>query len=66
MKRKLRFEFHELRDLNLTMISHLILNLGCDFIRKLDALFIVHLIRTHDDTEFTTCLDSVSLGYAKW
>ena len=36
-------------NLNLTRISHLILNLGCDFIRKLDALFIVHLIRTNDE-----------------
>lgn len=49
-------------DLHLTRIGHFVLNLGGNLVRELGALLVVHLVGSHDDAKFTSCLDGIGLG----
>ena len=51
-------------NLNLSRISHFVLNLCSNFTTQSFSLFIIHLISTYDNPEFTTSLNSISLRHS--
>ena len=53
------------RNLNLTRIGHLVLNLCCNLVRELDAFLVAHLVGTDNHAQLATCLDGVSLNHAR-